>query len=69
MLQKAHVAKEIRHIRASLGLTQKQFADVLDVSVSTISMYENGERIPRDEIKAKIARIAGKTVDCIFYCN
>ena len=30
-------------------------------------MYENGERIPRDETKIKIAAYYGKTVEEIFF--
>jgi len=32
-----------------------------------VSLYESGERIPKDEIKVKIARFFGVTVDSIFY--
>lgn len=44
-----------------------EVAKAIGVSVSAISMYENGERIPRDAIKIKIAAFYGKTVQEIFF--
>lgn len=40
---------------------------MIGTATSTISMYESGERIPRDEIKVKIAMALGKSVNYIFY--
>ena len=40
------VASIIRTGRLNLGLTQQQVADLLQVSVRTISQWENGEGLP-----------------------
>lgn len=61
------IADRIKKIRKKLGYTQANFAKKLGVSTSTVGMYEAGERIPRDEIKKKIANLAGSTVDPIFF--
>lgn len=37
------------------------------ISVSALSMYESGERIPRDEIKEKLARYYKTTVGFLFF--
>lgn len=47
--------------------TQQEVADALGVGVSTIGMYERGERIPKDEIKVELANLYGKTVQQIFF--
>ena len=47
--------------------TQQAVADELGVGVSTIGMYERGERIPKDEIKAALAKLYNKTVQEIFF--
>lgn len=47
--------------------TQDQVADDLGISTSAVGMYERGERIPKDEIKKKIAEYFGKTVQEIFF--
>ena len=38
--------QKIKNLREALGLTRKEFAKRLNVSVSTISRWESGERIP-----------------------
>ena len=47
--------------------SREEVALVCDISVSALSMYENGQRIPRDEIKVKLARCYGKSVEDLFY--
>ena len=42
-------------------------ASALGISVSALSMYEIGERIPRDEIKIAIANYYNRTVGEIFF--
>ena len=38
-----------------------------DISLSAISMYENGQRVPRDEIKVKLADYYHTTVQALFF--
>lgn len=47
--------------------TQQEIAEALHLTKSAWSMYEKGERMPRDEIKIKIANYFGKTVQEIFF--
>jgi DNA-binding XRE family transcriptional regulator len=47
--------------------TQKEIAKALKISPSAIQMYEAGNRVPRDEIKLKIAKYFHKKVTDIFY--
>lgn len=49
--------------------SQKEVADAVGVTDMAISLYENGERIPRDEIKRTIAKFFGVSVECIFYAD
>lgn len=46
---------------------REDVAQAIGVSVSAMSMYENGERIPRDAIKIKLAAYYGKSVQEIFF--
>ena len=48
-------------------ISREKLAKDIGVSVSAISMYENGERVPRDAIKIKIAEYFGKSVQEIFF--
>ena len=47
--------------------TIKEVAESLSISESALSMYETGNRIPRDEIKIRIAQYYDKSVQSIFY--
>lgn len=47
--------------------TQREVAESLGISVSSLSMYEVGQRIPRDEVKIKIANYYEKPVQDIFF--
>lgn len=47
--------------------TQKEVAQAINVCQSTYSMYENGERLPSDEVKKRIAEYHKCSVQFIFY--
>lgn len=37
------------------------------ISTSALQMYENGQRIPRDEIKVRLARYYGTSIEELFF--
>lgn len=47
--------------------TQEEVANALGISVSALSMYERGERIPRDNIKIRISSYYKKPIHKIFF--
>lgn len=59
------IARTLIELRGSK--TRAEVASALGLSVSAIAMYENGERIPRDETKMQIAAYYGKSVEDIFF--
>ena len=55
-------------IEAMIGdKNKKVVADELGISYSALRMYITGQRIPKDEIKIKMAVYFNKTVDEIFF--
>lgn len=46
--------------------SQEEVAKALGISVSALSMYEQGNRIPRDEIKVKMAEYYGISIEYLF---
>lgn len=62
-------AREIgRRLIAIRGdIPRDELANAIGVSISAVSMYENGERIPRDDIKIRIANFFGRSVQEIFF--
>lgn len=55
----------LRQLRGSK--TQKEIANLLGLTKSAWAMYESGKRVPRDEIKIRIADYFGKSVQEIFF--
>lgn len=47
--------------------TQSKVANDIGISVSALAMYENGERIPRDNIKIRLAEYYSKPIATIFF--
>ena len=47
--------------------SQDEIAKQIGITKSSWAMYERGERVPRDEVKIKIANFFGKTVQEIFF--
>lgn len=47
--------------------TQEAVARDLNISKSALSMYENGERIPRDELKILLSEYYKKDILYFFY--
>jgi len=57
----------LKGLREKRGETMEELSNAINVSPSAIAMYESGRRIPRDEIKIKIAEHFSRTVESIFY--
>ena len=57
----------IKQLREQRNLTQAELAYKLGISASALSNYENGTRVPRDEIKVKIAEFFGVSVLDVFF--
>ena len=53
--------------RARGDIPRETVAQAVGITVSAVSMYENGQRIPRDEIKVKLADYYHTTVQALFY--
>lgn len=64
---KMSVGKKLRALRG--GKTQKEVAADLNITKSALAMYERDERVPRDEIKVRIAEYYGESVQSLFYAN
>jgi transcriptional regulator with XRE-family HTH domain len=45
---------------------QDEVAKALGISVSALSMYEQGNRIPRDEVKIRMAAYYGISIEALF---
>ena len=55
------------HDRTGRLRHQEEIAAILGITKSSWAMYERDERVPRDEVKIRIANFFGKTVQELFY--
>ena len=49
------------------GKPVREVAKDIGISAAAISHYENGRRVPKDDIKRKLASYYGTTVQNLFY--
>jgi DNA-binding XRE family transcriptional regulator len=56
--------KALRGCRTTTGVAKD-----LGISRSALCKYEADERVPKDEIKIKIAKYYGKSVQSIFFAT
>ncbi len=67
MADKKTIGERLRTLRGDEP-RENVCADV-GISYSALTMYENGERVPRDEIKVALARRYNTTVEAIFFTD
>lgn len=58
--------EKLKYLRKSMGLTQAQLADRLEVSTSTIGMYEQGRRKPDNTMLTKICVLFNTSTDYLL---
>lgn len=68
-LDAVKIGNKLKALRTEKALTMDEEAKALGISTSAVGMYENGERIPRDEIKIRFAEFFMVTVESIFFQN
>lgn len=61
------IAERLKEARAKKNLSVKDLADTCGVSVSAIQMYECGERVPRDDVKKRLAEALEERVQDLFF--
>ena len=61
------IGERLKNLRGDR--TIRQAASDLGISPSALSMYELGERAPRDNVKKKLADYYGTTVGALFFAE
>ena len=59
------IGKRLRQLRGER--TVREVAKSVNISESALSMYEADQRIPRDEIKVRLAKYYKRSVETIFF--
>lgn len=61
-----NLGNNLKSLRTKNQLTRKQVADLVGVSVSTIGLYESGERLPSLPVLVKLATQYKTSVDYLL---
>lgn len=69
MLSAVIIGKRIKNEREKLDITRETFCKDVDITNSALSMYESGHRIPRDEVKIRIAKRLGMSIEALFFAK
>lgn len=56
----------IRTIRKELGHSGREFGNLLNVTKTTVSRWESGQRIPSNDLLLKIAELGNTTTDWLL---
>ncbi|MCM1335383.1 MAG: helix-turn-helix domain-containing protein [Bacteroides sp.] len=59
------MGEKLRALRGNIS--QEEIASRIGITKSSWAMYERNERVPRDEVKIKIATFFNKSVQEIFF--
>lgn len=65
MMDPVKIADTLRRLRGNIS--REEVATNCDISVSALAMYETGARVPRDDVKIKLAKFFGKSIEDIFF--
>lgn len=55
--------------RVNAGLTQKQVCEALKVSMTTIGLWERGDRMPPVDKAIKLSELYKVPLECINFCR
>lgn len=66
-MDKKSIGEKISELRNKMNITQKELGNAVGISSTSIAMYELNERIPRDEIKKRIATYFNVSVQDLFF--
>jgi transcriptional regulator with XRE-family HTH domain len=66
-MNREEIAKRLVELRGTKS--RDEVATACGISVSALAMYEQGERIPRDDIKIRIAKYYKRSVENIFFAQ
>lgn len=63
-MNKNAIGAKLRELRGKRTL--EAVASEIGISTSALGMYENGQRVPKDDIKVKLAKYYDVSIDIFF---
>ena len=66
-MKKVTVGRKLQALRKSNKLSIEDVCDKVFISKSSLQKYETDRRVPRDNVKKRLAEFYGTTVSNIFF--
>ena len=66
-MNNSEFGKLIKTVRQQKGYTQSQLADILSVSTSAVSKWENGKNLPDNQILVSLANALSLTIEELYH--
>jgi len=67
MLDAKVIGERIKKLREDNHLSRSELCNAADISLSALTMYETGQRVPRDEVKLRLSRCLNTSLEGLFY--
>lgn len=67
MLDAKVIGGRIKKLREDMNISRSQLCENADISLSALTMYETGQRVPRDEVKIRLSRCLNTSLEGLFY--
>lgn len=67
MSKEATGNKKLYELRKKRGETQEEVATSVGISTQAYNSYETGQRMPRDDVKVRLAKHFNRTVQFLFF--
>lgn len=69
MIDAKVIGQRLTELRNRASKTGSEVSRACGISRSALTMYEKGDRIPRDEIKVRLAYYYNVGIDELFYAH
>lgn len=68
-MDKVKIGQRLAELRKQNGKSAVEVAAAVNISRSALCQYETGVRVPRDDIKIRLAKHYGVPVETIFFAD
>lgn len=69
MLDAKAIGERIKKLREERNISRGELCSEAEISLSALTMYETGQRVPRDEVKLRLARCLNTSLEGLFYAS
>lgn len=69
LLDAKAIGGRIKALREDMNISRSELCRDAGISLSALTMYETGQRVPRDEVKLRLSRCLNTSLEGLFYAQ